>query len=244
MPLFMDVHDKVDGLTADAVAGAHARDLEVQDATGSATSGTGSTRPPAGCSASSRRLTPKPQPRCTVRPTGWSPTRSPRCRRASERRDAGHCGRGRRLGRARPSPAVTLSSTGSCSRRSTSSRRRCAHRAPRRRSRHRQDPARRGVPRPGPRRAAHSSAIGVCTPAEGGGLPVRARRRGAARPRAPARRASRRLRPRLAPPRPRPRRRGRPTTARAAARPRSRKTHLFEALLGLLHGAGGTARGS
>ena len=34
MPLFMDVHDKVDGLTADAVAGAHARDLEVQDAHG------------------------------------------------------------------------------------------------------------------------------------------------------------------------------------------------------------------
>jgi hypothetical protein len=31
MPLFMDVHEKVDGLTADAVAGAHQRDLEVQD---------------------------------------------------------------------------------------------------------------------------------------------------------------------------------------------------------------------
>jgi hypothetical protein len=31
MPLFMDVHEKVDGLTAEAVAGAHARDLEVQD---------------------------------------------------------------------------------------------------------------------------------------------------------------------------------------------------------------------
>jgi len=30
MPLFMDHHKKVDGLTADAVAGAHARDLEVQ----------------------------------------------------------------------------------------------------------------------------------------------------------------------------------------------------------------------
>lgn len=31
MPLFMDVHDHVDGLTADAVAGAHKRDLEVQE---------------------------------------------------------------------------------------------------------------------------------------------------------------------------------------------------------------------
>jgi hypothetical protein len=31
MPLFMDVNNKVDGLTADAVAGAHQKDLEVQD---------------------------------------------------------------------------------------------------------------------------------------------------------------------------------------------------------------------
>ncbi len=30
MPMFMDVHSKVEGLTADAVAGAHKRDLEVQ----------------------------------------------------------------------------------------------------------------------------------------------------------------------------------------------------------------------
>ncbi|HEX4493459.1 MAG TPA: DUF4242 domain-containing protein [Acidimicrobiia bacterium] len=30
MPLFMDVHEKVDGLTSEAVAQAHARDLEVQ----------------------------------------------------------------------------------------------------------------------------------------------------------------------------------------------------------------------
>lgn len=31
MPLFMDVHDYVDGLTADAVAGAHAADLATQE---------------------------------------------------------------------------------------------------------------------------------------------------------------------------------------------------------------------
>lgn len=31
MPLFMDTHEKVDGLTADAVAGAHQKDLEVQE---------------------------------------------------------------------------------------------------------------------------------------------------------------------------------------------------------------------
>ena len=30
MPLYMDVHRKVDGLTAAAVAGAHQKDLEVQ----------------------------------------------------------------------------------------------------------------------------------------------------------------------------------------------------------------------
>lgn len=30
MPLFMDVHHKVEGLTAEAVAGAHEKDLEVQ----------------------------------------------------------------------------------------------------------------------------------------------------------------------------------------------------------------------
>jgi len=34
MPLYMDVHEHVEGLTADAVAGAHARDLEVQSAHG------------------------------------------------------------------------------------------------------------------------------------------------------------------------------------------------------------------
>ncbi len=30
MPLFMDEHHRVEGLTADAVAGAHRKDLEVQ----------------------------------------------------------------------------------------------------------------------------------------------------------------------------------------------------------------------
>jgi hypothetical protein len=31
MPFFMDIHNKVDGLTAKAVADAHKKDLEVQD---------------------------------------------------------------------------------------------------------------------------------------------------------------------------------------------------------------------
>lgn len=30
MPLFMDVHEKVDGATAEAVAAAHLKDLEIQ----------------------------------------------------------------------------------------------------------------------------------------------------------------------------------------------------------------------
>jgi hypothetical protein len=30
MPLYMDTHEKVEGLTAEAVAGAHARDVAVQ----------------------------------------------------------------------------------------------------------------------------------------------------------------------------------------------------------------------
>ena len=34
MTLFMDVHERVEGLTADAVAGAHKKDLEVQGSYG------------------------------------------------------------------------------------------------------------------------------------------------------------------------------------------------------------------
>jgi hypothetical protein len=30
MPLYMDIHKRIDGLTAEAVSGAHAKDLEVQ----------------------------------------------------------------------------------------------------------------------------------------------------------------------------------------------------------------------
>ena len=31
MTLFMDVHERIEGLTAEAVAGAHAKDVEIQD---------------------------------------------------------------------------------------------------------------------------------------------------------------------------------------------------------------------
>jgi Ca2+-binding RTX toxin-like protein len=44
MPLYMDIHRNVEGLTADAVADAHQKDLEVQGEHESTTSSTGSTR--------------------------------------------------------------------------------------------------------------------------------------------------------------------------------------------------------
>ncbi len=34
MPLYMDVHHKIDGLTADAIKGAHEQDVKTQDAHG------------------------------------------------------------------------------------------------------------------------------------------------------------------------------------------------------------------
>lgn len=69
MPLFMDVHNRVEGLTAEAVAGAHQRDLEVQQKYGVDyrqywfDEGTGKV------SAWSRRRTRKQPQRCTGRRT-------------------------------------------------------------------------------------------------------------------------------------------------------------------------------
>ena len=84
MPLFMDVHDHVDGLTAEAVAGAHAADLEVQEKYGVDYMATGSTRARGRCSASSTPPTPGPPPRSTARRTASSPTSSYRSRKATE----------------------------------------------------------------------------------------------------------------------------------------------------------------
>jgi hypothetical protein len=74
MPLFMDVHNIEGGVTADDVAGAHAADLATQDAHG--------VRylkywvdEPAGkifCLVDA----PDAEAANTVRPTGWSPTKS------------------------------------------------------------------------------------------------------------------------------------------------------------------------
>ena len=52
MPLYMDVHHKVEGLTAEALAGAHAKDLEVQTQHAVNYRSIGSTRTRGGSTAS------------------------------------------------------------------------------------------------------------------------------------------------------------------------------------------------
>jgi hypothetical protein len=52
MPLFMDIHKHVDGLTAEAAAEAHAKNLEIQKSMGSSISVIGMTKKQAGFSAS------------------------------------------------------------------------------------------------------------------------------------------------------------------------------------------------
>jgi hypothetical protein len=79
MPLYMDIHHKIDGLTAEAIKGAHEQDVKVQKNHGvtyhkywfDAASGK------AFCLVQARKL---PTP-CIVKHTDWSPTRSSRCRR-------------------------------------------------------------------------------------------------------------------------------------------------------------------
>ena len=76
MALFLDVHHKVDGLTADAVSGAHQRDLEVQGKYGVDYKQYSFDEASGRSSAWSRRPTPMQQPPCTARPMAWWPTRS------------------------------------------------------------------------------------------------------------------------------------------------------------------------
>ena len=88
MTLFMDIHEKVEGLTAEAVAGAHKADLEIQGAYGVDyqqywfDEGSGKVfclveAPDAEAAA-----------RCTARHTAWSPTSWCRFRRAADPRAA------------------------------------------------------------------------------------------------------------------------------------------------------------
>ena len=95
MPLFMDVHEKVEGLTAEAVAKAHRRDLEVQDEYGVRylrywyDEGSGKVfclvdAPDAEAASA-----------VTERRTVWSRTPSLRCTRARERPVVGQFGGGR-----------------------------------------------------------------------------------------------------------------------------------------------------
>ena len=74
MPLFMDVHDHIEGLTADAVGHAHAGDLEdAGEVRRQVPCATGSTKAPARSSAWSTRRTKKPPSRCIAKRTGWWP---------------------------------------------------------------------------------------------------------------------------------------------------------------------------
>jgi hypothetical protein len=59
MPLYMDIHRNLEGLTADAVADAHQKDLEIQDEYGASTTGTGTTRKRAKSSVYAKRLAKK-----------------------------------------------------------------------------------------------------------------------------------------------------------------------------------------
>jgi hypothetical protein len=69
MPLYMDIHHHVEGLTSEAVAGAHQRDLEVQTKYGVKYQRFGSTRQRVRYSAWSRHQTRRQRKQCTVRLT-------------------------------------------------------------------------------------------------------------------------------------------------------------------------------
>ncbi len=78
MPLYMDIHTKVEGVTAEAVAGAHLLDLGVQGKYGSATSNTGWTRAAGRYSAWSMPPTRKLPSKSTARRMAWLQMRSTR----------------------------------------------------------------------------------------------------------------------------------------------------------------------
>ena len=76
MPLFMDIHKKVDGATAEAVAEAHERDLGIQAKYGVPLSvNIGLTKKAGRSSAWSKPLIRKQPGRFTVKRTAWWPMR-------------------------------------------------------------------------------------------------------------------------------------------------------------------------
>jgi hypothetical protein len=75
MALFADHHRDVEGLTAEAVAEAHKKDLEIQNEYGVKSIGTGTTRRAARCSALPKLRTKKRRRLYTVRRMVWSPRR-------------------------------------------------------------------------------------------------------------------------------------------------------------------------
>jgi hypothetical protein len=74
MPLFMDHHRAVEGLTAEAVADAHRKDIKSRTTTGLSTTGTGSTRTLVRSSALRKLRTRKLRRQSTARRMVWSRT--------------------------------------------------------------------------------------------------------------------------------------------------------------------------
>jgi hypothetical protein len=70
----MDIHHKIDGLTAEAIKGAHEQDLKVQKEHGVSYRKYWFDEASGRAFASSRRLTRKPPTPSIARRMGWSPT--------------------------------------------------------------------------------------------------------------------------------------------------------------------------
>jgi len=74
MPLYMDHHKNIEGLTTEAVADAHQRDLETQGKYGAEILKYWFNEENGRSSACSTRLTRRPRRPFTARPTGLWPT--------------------------------------------------------------------------------------------------------------------------------------------------------------------------
>jgi len=74
MPLYTDVHNHTDGLTADAIKVAHEQDVKVQGKHGVTYRSTGSTSRPAARSVWWKHPTRRLRMQCTARRMDWSQT--------------------------------------------------------------------------------------------------------------------------------------------------------------------------
>jgi Nickel responsive protein SCO4226-like len=82
MALYMDIHRQVEGLTREAAAEAHARDLDVQAKYGVKYLRYWYDEGTSTVFASARLRAKQPLKRCIARPVGWLQMRSSRSRKA------------------------------------------------------------------------------------------------------------------------------------------------------------------